>query len=154
MDGVTGIDLEQWQARVQNGHASIARVYGAAELQTALADGPPKGKLSVFVVLLGESAEANRLATGSHAQQTAAQVGVLYALRNSRDNRGDAASDELQPIRNAVRQHLMGWVPADCYEATEFDGGQLFAYDNNVLWWADTYTSEFTLDKEVPHADA
>lgn len=72
-------------------------------------------------------------------QQVASDYVVLLAVRNLADDEGAAAIEALRPVRIAVRDALLGWVPDADFDNCEYAAGELLAFENGVLWWQETY---------------
>ena len=47
--------------------------------------------------------------------------------------------DTLETIRTEIRNTLLGFVPADDYDAIEYDSGEILESSASVIWWRDTF---------------
>jgi hypothetical protein len=66
---------------------------------------------------------------------------VLYVVSNLRDVPGQAALDDLEPLRRAVKRALTGWTPSRRYEEVRFFLGELAQMEGDgKLWWGDEFT--------------
>lgn len=125
--------------------SSLRFVGGAADLPTATEE--VKQTPAAFVIPLTETATANRDGTGSVTQQITARFGVLLAVQNLRDARGEAALTTLVPVRSAVREALVGWVPVGFEDPAEIVSGRILSLNDRVLWWQDDFASMFIYRK-------
>lgn len=124
--------------------AVLKSVEGAAALADAMADGP-RYLPSAFVIEETEKPGENELVQAVH-QEVVVTFLVVYVLGNVRDTRGDAASDDLEPLRNPTIAALLGWMPAGAETAIEYGGGELVDLDaNKNLWWQDRFKTTYSL---------
>jgi len=100
---------------------------------------------AAYVVPLTETARPNSSATLVVRQQVTQQFGVIFALSNLRDNRGEKALEDLHQVRQQVFEKLLGWAPPGEQSLMEFGGGRLLEMDNQVVWWQD----EFLIDIQL-----
>jgi hypothetical protein len=139
------MDLAPIIARLK-GEASVLRfVGGAADLPAATEE--LKQHPAAFVIPLTDSASRNGDATGSVTQQVTVRFGVLLAVQNLRDARGEAALTTLTPVRLAVRDALVGFVPEGYEDPCEIVGGRIMQLNDRVLWWQDDFLSMFIYRK-------
>lgn len=123
----------------------LRQVAGAAEFQAAARQAPPRERQpAAYVIPVAETGGPNRLANAVR-QQVAARIGVVLALGNLADPRGQGATRALEDVRGAVRAALVGWAPTDADDPLTFTRGAAVAFRDNVLWWLDEYQSGFTL---------
>jgi len=116
-------------------------VKGSADLAKAQAD---QLRDSVFVMALDESAANNSLITGVR-QQVTLGIGVIIALGNRRDRRGQGAQDEINSLREDVRRMLLGWQPDSADDVMTYRGGQLLNIQDAVVWWQDEYSTQYMI---------
>lgn len=132
------VERLQTQTTLFNGNIS-----GAASYAAAAADGL-KGDQAAWVIPVADAPGANALENGIE-QRVAVRFGVVVALRNVSDARGDAAIDDLEALRIDVRTQLLGWIPPDAFEVITRGQGRMLALDNMELWWLDEFlTAELT----------
>ncbi|MCC7413318.1 MAG: hypothetical protein IT495_17010 [Gammaproteobacteria bacterium] len=127
-------------ARLRTEVSALRDVTGAADLRAAgitLKRWP-----AAWVVLTGEQAQANQLATAV-SQRVVATVGVVLGARDVSDATGTAAREALEPVRGAVRAALLGWAPDAEYEPCVLRGGRLLAFGDAVLWWLDEFDTAY-----------
>lgn len=93
-----------------------------------------------FVLELGEGYGRNASASGQVSQLVTAEFGVVIAAPDLR--RTDQGS-VLRPLRLAVRQALLGHAPEGC-TAIEAKASQLLAA-GPVVWWLDSYTTQYII---------
>ena len=118
---------------------TVERVGGAADYTQAAQD-TQNHSTGLWVIPLAEQAEPNALVTGVR-QRITGTVGVIIAVRQLRDATGRAALDALDPVRDAVRTRLVGWVPVAGHDPVIRGHGALLDFTHRVLWWRDEYTS-------------
>ena len=116
------------------------RVYGAAELAVATPTTmqPP----CAFVIPMSRKSESNKL-SGGFSQRVTAQIGVVIAIRNFSDTRGEGGHKQLEAVQGEVDKALRGWVAPDTDIPTEHVDGRLAGYDNLVLRWSDVFQTQF-----------
>lgn len=136
-------DAELVIARVAGQVAAFKAVQGAAEF--AAASEGLKQTPSVFVVPLADRPSRNGTGTLVVSQQSESRFGVLIAVQNLRDARGQAAGTDLRSLRISVMTALLGWQPASDYDPCEYGGGRIMQLNNAVLWWQDDYVTRLLL---------
>jgi hypothetical protein len=116
------------------------RVYGAAELAVATPTTmqPP----CAFVIPMGDKSEPNTLLNG-FSQRVTAQIGVVIAIRNFSDTRGEGGHRQLESVRIELDAALRNWTAPNTSTPTEHTAGQLAGYDNMVLRWNDVFQTQF-----------
>jgi hypothetical protein len=119
--------------------ASVAdlheRIEGATSLAAIGETGAIQGQKG-FVVPLQERAARNSLSANAVRQRVTDQIGVVVAVRNVRDLRGEAAHDGgLDTIRGQVMTAMIGWVPATGYNHFEYAGGALLKIKDGTVYW-------------------
>lgn len=125
--------------------ATLRFVGGAADLPAATEE--LKQVPAAFVIPLTDAASRNGDGTGSVTQQVTVRFGVLIAAQNLRDARGEAALGTLAPLRTAVRDALVGWVPTGYEDPCEIVSGRMLSLTDRVLWWQDDFLSMFIYRK-------
>lgn len=100
---------------------------------------------AAFVLPAKDTAAPNAFADGALDQQVVARYGVILAVRNLRDAKGEAAMADLTPLRQAVWTQLLGWVPAAGFSPCTYGGGRLLDLDEaaQVLWWVDEFDTDY-----------
>lgn len=116
------------------------RVYGAAELAVATPTTmqPP----CAFVISMSEKADRNTLINGL-SQRVTAHIGVVIAIRNFSDTRGEGGHKQLENVRTELIKALCNWEAPNTSASTEYFTGQLAGYDNLILRWSDVFQTEF-----------
>lgn len=96
-----------------------------------------------------EPTQAQRRGSGrQHAETT---FGVILALRNYRDARGAAVTDDARPLIGAVRDALMGWTPgAQIMRPITWQQGDVLDYDANTLLWAEIFYTKHFIGGNAP----
>lgn len=82
-------------------------------------------------------------------QMVPVNFGVVVAVRNYRDNKGEAAADDLRPVLGRVRDALIGWVPSDLAGARDCQlvQGKVIDYDTDTLVWTDLYQTQHSIGR-------
>lgn len=125
--------IERLQAEV----SLLKNVAGAAELARAAED--LKQNPSAFVLPGAERATGSVTGTSVVSQQNTTRFGVVIAVQNLRDPRGDKAQEDLRTLRTAIMAALHGWQPDSDFDPIEFGGGRLLQLNDQVLWWQDDF---------------
>lgn len=112
------------------------RVAGAVDLGAAIAAGVRQAP-SAFVIPLSERPGANLTGTETVEQNVEIRFGVVWAVQNVADVRGQRAAADLRTLRLAGLGALYGWKPGPDYDPCELGPGRLLQFDNQVLWWQD-----------------
>lgn len=120
-------------------------VAGAAEFSALT--GEPLSTPAAYVLTEGEESAENARMTGSIIQRTEADIAVVIVTRNVSDGNGGAASDDIEELKQAVRDALVGFEPADA-EPMEHIEGNLLKAKNGAVWWRELFgTAYFTKEK-------
>lgn len=126
--------------RLQGANLSLD-IKGAADLASAKSD---QLRDTVFVIPLDEAAAANTLINGVR-QLVTLGVGVVFALSNRRDRRGQGATDEIHSRREQIRQALLGWQPDDAADVISYRRGRLLDIQDATVWWQDEYETQYMI---------
>lgn len=135
------MDLSPILARLQAGSTGIVAFGRAADFTSASQNLRQKTP-AAFLLNLAERAGQNQY-IGVVGQLLTARFGVVLAIQNLRDPQGEAAQDDLEPIRIAVRSALLGWTPDSADSPCVCSGGRLLALHANVLWWQDDFETTY-----------
>lgn len=133
-------------ARLKAQVTALKIVAGAADFAAAAPE--VKQTPSAFVLELANRPTGNALATIAVSQENTVRFGVVIAVQNLRDPRGEKAHTDLRTLRESVMTALLGWQPDPDYDVVEYAGGQLLQLDNLVLWWQDDYLTRI-LERSV-----
>lgn len=120
---------------------SFRKVSGAANFAAARED--LKAWPTAYVMPLADAARPNSLAGLSVHQHVIERFGVILAVSNLRDVRGDAVNAELEVIRQPTIQALLGFQPSADYDPVQYAGGKLLMLDVSVLWWQLEFTTGY-----------
>jgi hypothetical protein len=110
------------------------KVAGAADFASAREDlkNPP----AAYVIPLADNAKPNELLSGTQVEQHVIErFGVILAIRNLRDIRGDAVNSALETLRKKTIAGLLGFVPTTGYDPVQYGGGKLLLLDVATTWW-------------------
>lgn len=115
------------------GVKDFSKVAGASDFASAKEDlkNPP----AAYVVPLADVARPNDLLGDSVEQLVTEKFGVIIAVKNVRDVRGDAVNAALETLRKKTINALLGFVPATGYAPVQYGGGRLLALDVGITWW-------------------
>ena len=134
----------QWIiARLDTQVAALKRVAGSAELAAASED--LKQVPAAFVIPAAERPGASSTGTMLVSQQNTVRFGVVLAVSNLRDARGEKAQADLLTLRTAIMTALLGWQPNVEFDPLEYAGGRLLQLADQVLWWQDDFTTTHLL---------
>ena len=75
--------------------------------------------------------------------------GVVLAVRNYREQRGEQLVDELATMLGATREALIGFVPdLDGARPCEFVAGDIQDYDASTALWVDVYQTQHSIGNQ------
>lgn len=122
--------------------SSLKLIGGAADFGAATEG--VKQVPAAFVLPSSERAASSSTGTLVVSQNNIVRFGVVVAVQNLRDPRGEKAQADLRPIRTAILTALHGWQPDGDFDPIEFGGGRMLQLTDQVLWWQDEFvTSHF-----------
>jgi hypothetical protein len=130
-------DTSLVKARLKAAAPALREVEGAAEYAAVknLRDFPAA---CAYVLFAGESGSGTP--RGGKATGALAEFGVVVAVSNYRDRRGEQLDVELRTVLGEVRAALIGWVPpAPGAAACAWRGGAVMDYDDATLLWVEAY---------------
>ncbi len=119
---------------------------GAVEYERALQNAPALP--AAFVIPGRETATDNEFGNQIVEQRVDVDFAVVLAVRNVSDASGAAALESLKPVRDAVCVALLNWQPDAEFYGCEYGGGELFAWKDGVIWWAETYRTSHLIRSE------
>lgn len=96
---------------------------------------------AAFVLPSSERAASSSTGTLVVSQNNTVRFGVVVAVQNLRDPRGEKAQADLLALRHAIMTALHGWSPDDDFDPIEFGGGRLLQLNDQVLWWQDDFVT-------------
>ena len=133
-------------ARLQSSVSLLKMTGGAAQFQKA-AEAAPKVTPAAFVIPLGEDPGAS--AMGDQViQRVTANLGVILVVRNVSDVKGEAALQDMETLRKAVKDILLGWQPSSEYDPLVRGRSNLLLFKDMHMWWQDIYTTSY-IDRSV-----
>lgn len=122
--------------------ATLKKVGGAVDVpatEEAVARLAKEKLPAAYILPLADRAGANVTGTEIVEQMVECRYGVLLAISNLRDPRGEQAQADLRAVRQAIMDALLGWAPAADYDPCEYAQGRLMQFSDQVLWWQDDY---------------
>lgn len=129
---------------------SLAKAVGAAaDLQAAIKT-PPNVKVALYVLAFDRGGDIKYTGPGLSVQNVNTQLQVVVLVRHSAGERVGAGARKLaDDVIAQVRGALVGWAPADAFEAISFRAGR----DDNYLagWYAgqQVFDTAFRIHNEV-----
>jgi hypothetical protein len=117
------------------------KVAGAANFAAARED--LKATPTGYVLSLSDVAKPNTYINKSVQQHVIERFGVILAVDNKRDVRGDAVNGPLESLRSQVILALLGFQPAAGYDPVLYGGGRLLELDVTTLWWQLEFTTGY-----------
>ena len=108
--------------------------------------GAPKQTPCAFVVPIAEDAGSNHL-VGAVSQENVERFGIVVALKSVNDPTGEKATTDLETVRDAARDAILGWTPDEAYTPCEFSRGRLLSLRDSTVWWQDEFTTKTHLRK-------
>ena len=85
---------------------------------------------------------------GVLSQEALVQFGVVLALRNYGDQRGDQMGNETRALIGQVRAALIGHKPCKGARVVGWASGKVLDYDSSVLLFADLYRVHYVMTKD------
>ena len=138
--------IDQVIAQLRASVGALKQVDGAAQFMTA-AQSNPHVTPAAFVIPLTEDPSRSEVA-GLVIQRVAITLGVILVVRNVSDKSGDAARQDMEALRDAVKASLLGWLPSAQYDPFERGRSTLLAFKDGHMWWQDIYLTS-TFDRSV-----
>ncbi|MBN8917740.1 MAG: hypothetical protein J0I31_19255 [Rhizobiales bacterium] len=123
----------------------FALVDGAAAL-AALVD-QPLAVPAAYVFIKEEVSADNERMMGV-LQRTEVDIAVVIIAGNVSDAIGAAGASDLEPLKAAMRAHLVGWQPPSAADAITHIGGQLIRNRAGRVWWEMTLGTAFYIEGE------
>lgn len=101
-----------------------------------------------FVIQLAENATVNSQSVGIE-QRINEIFGVIVALDNRVDKRGQTAHDRLFTIRAEIFSSILNWIPSGVTKPITYAGGKFLKMNRAYFW----YQFEFNLVTDITDAD-
>ena len=101
-------------------------------------------------VIFSEETNTGKIpaSVGVTSQEAAVDFGVVLALRNYGDQRGERMADPARRFIGQVRTALIGHKPGKAARVVGWVSGKVLDYDASVLLFADLYQVHYLLHKE------
>jgi hypothetical protein len=100
---------------------------------------------AAFVLPSADVAEANPFMDQLVQQTVSVDFVVMLCVRNLSDSEGLAATETLEPIREALRAALLNWSPGSEHDGIEYRSGALQAFDGGDLWWSEIFRTSHVI---------
>ena len=116
-----------------SGSKAFNKVAGAANFAAAEEDlkNPPVA----YVIPLADMAKPNDVMGMVVEQHVIERFGVILAVKNLRDARGDAVNAALESLRHLTISSLQGFQPTTDYDPVQYGGGRILKLDVATTWW-------------------
>lgn len=129
---MSGIGYVSILSRLQSEVSGLTLLDGPTGFANAAAAGVPSG----WVVMLHE-----RVSGDGPGQMVKVRFGIVLKIGLE----PDVGTDTLTPLRNQVRDALIGWSPASYAENCLYVGGRLLEQNTSALYWRDHFETMYYL---------
>ncbi|MBO0662151.1 hypothetical protein LQ948_04780 [Jiella sp. MQZ9-1] len=138
---ITAEILDRLRARCGDVFATIATTHDLANV----ADNPGTSP-AAYVVPLREASAANDRMTDV-LQRCESDIGVIIVLDESASSSSSStsASPDLDALKAAVRDALIGWQPASAEVAITHVSGELTQGRDGTVWWEEVFATAYLL---------
>lgn len=101
-------------------------------------------------VVFAEDENTNKVpdSVGVLAQESLVRFGVVLALRNYADQRGEHVGEDARKLIGQVRTALIGHKPCKGARVIGWESGKVLDYDAQTLLFADLYRVQYTMTKD------
>lgn len=89
---------------------------------------------AAYVIEEKNTTGENEIANDVH-QRVEVTLSVFLAVKNAKDSRGESGQGDLETLRQAARDALLGWSPQSGVEPLTYMGGELFRFEPGHIWW-------------------
>lgn len=113
--------------------------------------GRPNATPAAYVFVKEEAAEPNERATGQVIQRVQGDIAVVIITDNVSDTTGGAAGADLEALKKAVRQRIIGLVPAASQDGTpiEFVSGAVVQFRSGCVWHEQLFSAAWYEEEEA-----
>jgi hypothetical protein len=94
---------------------------------------------ALMVMPLADAPQPNRLATGAIHQATTWTWRAYIYVKSARQDFGGDLADELQPLRESLRDAWHGWQPEGADGVIELGPGRVASLGDGILVWQDDF---------------
>ncbi|WP_049687897.1 phage tail terminator protein, partial [Yersinia aldovae] len=123
------------------------RVAGAAEYGL-LTENSKMALPSAWVIPTNDTVGEQRSQT-DYWQIVTDGFAVVVVMDNSADQRGQkAAFDAVHDLRAELFKALLGWQPEPCYDAIQYDGGNLLDTNRAHLYYQYDFSAKMEINEE------
>lgn len=102
---------------------------------------------AAYVIPMDDSPEPS-ISQNSVRQRLQETFGVIVALNNKADERGQASAKSVHAVRAELWAALLGWQPESRYDGVAYEGGNLLSVDRARLWWRFEFSAYMELGPE------
>lgn len=122
----------------------LALVAGSADLASLGSAQPPA--VPAAYAFISEEAAGDNERTNAVLQRMEMDVSVVLICGNVSDERGAAASADIEALKVAVRAALVGWQPPSADDVVTNVGGKLVRARDGLVWWELTFATAVYLE--------
>jgi hypothetical protein len=137
-------NAELIQERLRDPQFTFEKVSGAAEYSAVERIGSFRHN-TLFVVVDKERSKSTDKPANLKKAVSEITFGIIAVGRNYRDTTGAAALQDIGPVIGRVRKAIMGWTPAGCSSACQWQEGKVMDYDKTNLLWLDVFTTSYVI---------
>lgn len=105
---------------------------------------------AAYVYVKGDVAGENERVNGRVLQRVEADVGICIITGNAKDAKGGAASADIEVLKSAVRQSLLGYVAPENTAGEPFKlvSGEMLRLYAGTVWWEETFGVAYYLEEQ------
>ena len=128
--------IDQVVTRLETELSGVLKSVEAASAFASLTNAPPHHKRpAAFVVPITESYSQNIGGASLVRQKLTQTFGVVLAIDAMPRRKASDDAAAIETLKQAVRDCLVGWIPAPGYEAVEVINGRTQRIQDKVIWW-------------------
>lgn len=127
--------------------ATLTTVGTAAEFAALQDNLPQPHELPAAYVVPTSDVGGKREDVTTFTQLIDVTVGVILIVPAQGDRRGAAALEDIETVKNAVRDALVGWRPATAFTDVVFVRGALGGFPKRVIIWISEFRAQVHVRK-------
>ncbi len=117
-----------------SGLSELRTVSGAADLPAVQERLPQRHELPAAFVIPDIDRAGDNALVGAVSQMVTTTFAVLLGLGNLAEPRGKKAAVEMETLRKAVRDRLVGWQPEESEDPILYASSRVVGFDAGVVW--------------------
>lgn len=118
----------------------IDKVGLALDLASAMKSAPRRS-VECYVFPVRETPGSNERASGPARQKINITIGVVIGISANNDPSGERSVDELESVKNAVKDALFGWTPDGAKTRFLLGESKLVRMVPGGIWWLEQFTT-------------